>query len=620
MGPQRSGEVILVLDSVPYNETFHRVSSIKANSIRDGDYNEFSFSRIPITERTLFRITVTQSNATSGNEIIVMIWPQAKQSPHLIVDNTFTSETEARNGYVVLAIRIYKFHEVSRTHEASTSIILFLVGCAVAAAMCLRRPERFLELILVCCILSAFYWLYFHSVSQGTYRLMDYNQGIYYRALAEAFAHGHLGVANPPGGGSDWALYKGTYYLYFGPVPALFWAVFACLGKLASLEATFTELTLLCAIANLLAFYLLITRLSAHFELRQTLSIRMIFLLVYGLGPLYFVAARFLVYETAIVFGSTFLILSSISLIEYVNLKGNHARYRSSLLLSSAICLSLAFWSRVNLLFVIIPMAVVLLLHEYRRAEDVPRTAARLGRLARTLRPFLIPVMLAVLILGCYNAARFDNPLDFGTTHMLVGRAQDAQRLQDGLEFSITYLPRNIYSATLLMPSLSSDAPFVHYEKPEWLVGEYPRLTNLEWCSSIFFSSPMLLFALCAVEYLRPRRARDKGYRMSAWILAGFLLFSAGSTLFNMGYCARYVQDYYPFITSLAFLGFVYFWQTWGSGASSWHKAFLVSAIAVILVWTSVIAFTLNAQVGFLGDFSRALRIRNSEETFVPLS
>ena len=450
MGPQRSGEVILVLDSVPYNEALHRVSSIKANSIRDGDYNEFSFFRVPIAERTLLRITVTQSNATSGNEIIVMIWPQANQSPHLMVDNTFTSETEARNGYVVLAIRIYRFHEVRRMHEASASIILFLVGCAVAAALYLRRPERLLELILVCCTLSAFYWLYFHSVSQGTYRLMDYNQGIYYRALAEAFARGHLGVANPPGGGSDWALYKGTYYLYFGPVPALSWAVFACLGKLASLEATFTELTLLCAIANLLAFYLLITRLSAHFELAQRLWIRMIFLIVYGLGPLYFMAARFLVYETAIVFGSTFLILSSISLIEYVNLKGNHARYRSSLLLSSAICLSLAFWSRVNLLLVIIPMAAVLLLHEYRRADDTLGMAIRLSRLARTLRPFLIPLMLAILILGCYNAARFDNPLDFGTAHVLVGLPQDAQRLQNGEEFSIAVSYTHLTLPTIL--------------------------------------------------------------------------------------------------------------------------------------------------------------------------
>jgi len=83
------GEVILVLDSIPHNATFHRETRIKAETIANGAPNMFTFAEVKVTEKTEFRITLSQSDTRTGNEVAVMWWPQVKQNPHLVISNGF---------------------------------------------------------------------------------------------------------------------------------------------------------------------------------------------------------------------------------------------------------------------------------------------------------------------------------------------------------------------------------------------------------------------------------------------------------------------------------------------------------------------------------------------------
>jgi len=67
-----SGDVILVLDSVPNNATFHRESRINAESIANGAPNMFTFTEVKVTNKTEFRITLSQSDTRQGNEVAAM--------------------------------------------------------------------------------------------------------------------------------------------------------------------------------------------------------------------------------------------------------------------------------------------------------------------------------------------------------------------------------------------------------------------------------------------------------------------------------------------------------------------------------------------------------------------
>jgi hypothetical protein len=74
-----------VLDSVPYNATFHRESSVNAGSVASGAPTSFPFSEVRVAKKTEFRITLRQSETQHGNEVSVMWWPQVKADPHLAI-------------------------------------------------------------------------------------------------------------------------------------------------------------------------------------------------------------------------------------------------------------------------------------------------------------------------------------------------------------------------------------------------------------------------------------------------------------------------------------------------------------------------------------------------------
>ena len=208
---------------------------------------------------------------------------------------------------------------------------------------------------------------------------------------------------------------------------------------------------------------------------------------------------------------------------------------------------------------------------------------------------FVLPIALSVMLFACYNATRFGNPLDTGFAYVQAGLQQDRERLMNGTAFSTDYFLRNVYSITLLIPQLSSTQPLIHYVEPDWLVGEYPKLTNLEYCSSMFFSSPLLLFAILLLMRVRQSIA-SKDSRVTVEVLLLALASSAAIPMFLTGYSRRYLQDYYPFMVLFSYFGFLLFWRSRGSESRGWRRVLLGALLVMTLVWTFIVAFDLTVQ------------------------
>lgn len=201
------------------------------------------------------------------------------------------------------------------------SIVLFVVMLGIAILICQSRHEGAFETLTILLALSFFYWLYFHSSSQGTYQFLDYRQGAYYDELAKELRSGTLGITNngqPMG--ADWSFYGGVNYLYFPPFPSI---LQKAINLIFGITVSFHELTLVFSILNLALFYVLLRDLSSYFDLGlvRNLWIRLTFLLAYGFGWLYMLASRYFVYETGIIFGSTFLLSSTVMFLRYYNAK-----------------------------------------------------------------------------------------------------------------------------------------------------------------------------------------------------------------------------------------------------------------------------------------------------------
>jgi hypothetical protein len=495
-------------------------------------------------------------------------------------------------------------------YNGALSIALFVCVLGLAIILYLRKRGEAFEFLAVLLVLTIFFWVYFHASSQGTYQFLDYRQGSYYDEITAELASGVLGVTNNGHPfGADWSFYNGVNYLYFPPFPSIL-QIF--IRGVFSVWTTFDELTLVFSILNLASFYLLMREVDTHLHVSGGRTwIRLLFLLVYGLGPLYFMASRYFVYETSIIFGSTFLSLSTWTFLRYFyKAKANIAEKTGSLVFTSLL-FSFAFLSRYNLALCIIPMIFLVLWKELRSIGSFDR---KLVPVLGLLFVFLLPILTAGLASAGYNMTRFGSPLEFGQTYQHTGNPEDTERLINHQSISIEYFMRNLYQVTLLIPRISSSQPYLNYSAPSWLVGEFPKLTTLEWSGSIFFASPLLLFVFAALPCFRKSE-----FRGTTVLLVLLAFTSAVVSLSFQGYARRYLQDFYPFITLLAFLGFTRSWNFLVKLKP--NVRIPVGALLVaVTVWTALVAFDLVVQFAFRSDLSRALRAYNEPSTFVYLS
>jgi hypothetical protein len=280
--------------------------------------------------------------------------------------------------------------------------------------------------------------------------------------LAEAFRAGQLhllvepspllvAAQNPldPANSGLWywdaSLYKGHYYFYHGPVPALLLAAAKSILRISRPLGDETT-TLALATLQLVAGAVLLERLARR--LFDGIPILLVALAVIAFGlanPAPFILGRQEVYEAAIVGGHAFL-LSGVVLAHEAIESARVARRSLVFSAGAAVAWALALGCRVSLAPALLFLAATTAVATAWSSDE------RWKRLAKSLVATGTPLVLGAFALLAYNKARFERWFEFGTGFQLTW-----------LDFNLSksFVLPNAYSYLLRPLETSCKFPFV---------------------------------------------------------------------------------------------------------------------------------------------------------------
>jgi hypothetical protein len=355
-------------------------------------------------------------------------------------------------------------------------------------------------------------------------RLGSHSRDNHYVYLADAMLHGRLHIEGRPPHRNDWAEYDEKWYVSFPPLPAVLMIPGVAIFGLDFNDRLFT---LPFAAAGPALLLLLLQMLRARGRLDRRPWHLWLIASLYGVGTVYFFCAvQGSVWYTAHMVGGVMLLLFLLA-----SLDARHP-------LLAGLFLGLAFACRPPML-----LAFPFYLYELLRASGTDRSQplgvwlrsslGELGtrRIVRSILLFGVPVAAVLGALMLFNAARFDDPFEFGHRYLKVIQAP---RIEKWGLFHYHYLPRNLAANLTSLPWLSVEAPHVKIS-----------LHGL----AIWFTTPALLWALW------PRQV-SRGYVALAITTA---LIALPTLLYqNTGWVQfgqRFSLDYTPLLMLLVALG-----------------------------------------------------------------
>jgi hypothetical protein len=377
-------------------------------------------------------------------------------------------------------------------------------------------------------------------------------------------------VQNAPYRLHDTSLYKGKYYVYFGPAPVVLLFVpymrlqheFLSDGLAAYLFAVWAY-----AIASLLLKLILETWWPQTSRLLYFLLCA--FLLFSNSFPI--LLRRAAAYEVAIAAGQFFALL------------GLYALLRSALGRPSAIvfaglggaAIGAAFGSRPQTVLAIAAVAWLLLL-----GRQIP-LRVRLTRLIAALVPF---AACAALVLW-YNYIRFDSPLEFGTHYQLAGI--NVRKMQ---YFSLARMFPNLWFSLLQPPHLESTFPFVSLNlsllpHPPARTNGFDPMTGIVWLVPL-----VLVLGAAPMVWKRLHSSQRRDWLVGIATLAG--LGAAWVAVDDMlGVTMRYQAD----CATALFLAAV-FVVPGLSGLRPWAKVWMPRAVVALGLFGAAMSAALGIQ------------------------
>ena len=427
--------------------------------------------------------------------------------------------------------------------------------------------ERILFGVAASIVLGAYAYLNI----KGTVPVSDPVPQSYYQLLTEALLSGrtYLGLEPDPrmktlpdpwAGAQgiprahDATYYNGRYYLYFGVGPVLLLsAPWHLLTGMYIRDGTATGI--FCATGFLLAslFYL---RCKRRYFPEAPPWWTFAAVLVLGLGSfLPFVVGSPRIYDVPITCAFACCMLSAHGILSAASASQSRDRLLSILLASSAWAMAIA--SRPNYIFGVIPLwiaAAFILVRARRQSGFSPGMGPWIAAVA--------PVALVCAGVGLYNYARFDSPLEFGTTYQLS--AMDMRRTK---LFALSNVAVSLGEYLLKGVHRSVYYPFV--EQDTDVFGVIP------WW-------PFSLMALGLPLTLLARRTRDHVWTPALGFLAGGSLCNFGALLPLPFANERYEIDFLPSVTLVALLVASVGLSALG-GAPRWARLAAMAGIALLL-------------------------------------
>jgi len=153
------------------------------------------------------------------------------------------------------------------------------------------------------------------------------------------------------------------------------------------------------------------------------------------------------------------------------------------------------------------------------------------------------------LALLAYNVARFGHPLEFGQSYQLWGSDERSIR-----HFSLLYAPYNAWVYLLALPNLSPYFPFVLAVPPG---GEPPGHLGIDEMHGALFAIPVQFASLLALAWAWRHRG-DPGalaLRRTVWAAALSCAFSACVLFCFAGAASRYTTELFAGATALTAIG-----------------------------------------------------------------
>src|SRR5215468_6099628 len=355
----------------------------------------------------------------------------------------------------------------------------------------------------------------------------------------------------------DAVYYKGKYFLYWGPVPAVWIAVIKSIFGIRWIPDQFPVLFFACMLVGFTAAVLVAF-------LRRCQPAFPVWPLVVGLlalswsGPIPFMLGRAAAYEAAILAAQAWLVAAL-----FLGLMALDASSRARLILASAagLALGLACASRLSVLPAAALFACALTLALIKQA-----TAKTVAGILAPVVALGTPFMTILALLGLFNYLRFDSPLETGVRYQLGIVAP-------GGYFHLRYLLANVYSYFVRPPTFLRHFPFLAINEqaanvlPRWLT--VPFGYYFERTAGLLFVTPFCVFAVlllptmarAVAKTLMPATcARDNDSdRTLALLLTG--LFSLAFVaplplLFFFASTMRYLADGFVGAALLSTLGF----------------------------------------------------------------
>ncbi|HEY7375238.1 MAG TPA: hypothetical protein VIF57_23955 [Polyangia bacterium] len=327
-------------------------------------------------------------------------------------------------------------------------------------ARLVRRPPRWLPLTLLLCAIVVSYVFIVTAGHFTHWPLWNTT----YDEMAEGFRAGHLYLLLQPKPELlaaphpfdrammnywywDASLYKGHFYFYWGPLPAV---ILAGLKSALSWNFLVGDQYFVFAfyVIHLIAGTLLLVRMARHGfpELPRGLLVLGVLVFAYA-NPTPFIIATPGTYQAAIIGGQAFLLAGMVFAADAL-LAPADRRPPRRLLVAAGCCWGLGIATRAS---IVLPVPLIILLTAFLIARPERAGSLWLQRL-RAMLWLGAPAGVFVVALLIYNRVRFDSYLEFGTGYMMTY-----------LEFksSLVNLLPNLYTYLVRPMVMSCRFPFL---------------------------------------------------------------------------------------------------------------------------------------------------------------
>lgn len=262
----------------------------------------------------------------------------------------------------------------------------------------------------------------------GMWQASQYN---YFNGLADAFLHGQLHLRVLPQSLHDLSIFQNRAYLYWPPFPALVLMPFVAISGVGFSDIV---LTVVLGALNVALVVVLLQQAQRRGVIDLTPTQRALLVLTFALGSVHVTLAPYgRVWYTAQVIGFACVALAYLA---PLMLSGWRAFFFTGLALACALM------TRNHLVLAGVWPAVFLLREHWND---------RWSELVRSSIVGLLPIAIAVALLGLYNWARFGSVSDNGLEYHRMAGMFRADYEQYGA-FNLHYLPTNLRYQFLAYP------------------------------------------------------------------------------------------------------------------------------------------------------------------------